>query len=129
MQTIRHLVSIDDLSNAEILELFQKAKAFSEDLRQHSHLCRGQILASLFFEPSTRTRLSFESAMQRLGGGVVTAAEMQSTSAAKGESLADTVRVVGGAYADLIVLRHPSEGAARLAAQFSEVPVINAGDG
>ena len=129
MPRIRHLVSVDDLSISEIDELFRRAKSFSEDLRAWSDLCRGQILASLFYEPSTRTRLSFESAMQRLGGGVLTAAEMSSSSAAKGESLADTVRVVSGSYADLIVLRHPSEGSARLAAEFSRVPVINAGDG
>ncbi len=129
MARIRHLVSVDDLSVGEILELFHRAKQFSEDLRAWSHVCRGQIAASLFYEPSTRTRLSFESAMQRLGGGVLTAAEMKASSAAKGESLADTVRVVSGSYADLIVLRHPSEGAALLAAEFSNVPVINAGDG
>ena len=129
MTRIRHLVSVDDLSTAEILELFQHAKRYATDLRAWSDVCRGRILASLFYEPSTRTRLSFESAMQRLGGGVLTAAEMSSSSAAKGESLADTVRVVSGAYADLIVLRHPSEGAARLAAEFTLVPVVNAGDG
>ena len=126
---IRHLVSVDDLSVPEILELFGHARRFADDLRGHSELCRGTIAASLFFEPSTRTRLSFESAMQRLGGGVLTAADMKSSSAAKGESLADTLRVVSGAYADLIVLRHPSEGAARLATKYSDVPVINAGDG
>ena len=125
----RHLVSVDDLSVAEIRELFSVARRFSEDVRGHADLCRGLISASLFFEPSTRTRLSFESAMLRLGGGVLTAAEMTSMSSAKGESLADTVRVVSGSYADLIVLRHPSEGAARLAAQYANVPVINAGDG
>lgn len=129
MPRIRHLVSVEDLSTAEILELFQHVRDYSRDLRAWSDLCRGRILASLFYEPSTRTRLSFESAMQRLGGGILTAADMSSSSAAKGESLADTVRVVSGAYADLIVLRHPSEGAARLAAEFSNVPVINAGDG
>jgi len=129
MSRIRHLVSIDDLSVGEIQELFQHARGFAQDLRGQSERCRGLITASLFYEPSTRTRLSFESAMQRLGGGVLTAAEMKSSSAAKGESLADTVRVVSGAYADLIVLRHPSEGAARLAAEFSEIPVVNAGDG
>jgi aspartate carbamoyltransferase catalytic subunit len=126
---IRHLVSIDDLSLAEILGLFEQAQAFAADLRAWAHLCPGLISASLFYEPSTRTRLSFESAMLRLGGGVLTAAEMTSSSASKGESLADTVRVVGGGYADVIVLRHASEGAARLASQYSPVPVINAGDG
>jgi aspartate carbamoyltransferase catalytic subunit len=126
---IRHLVSIDDLSLAEIQALFEHASRFAGDLRAWAHLCPGLISASLFYEPSTRTRLSFESAMLRLGGGVLTAAEMRSSSASKGESLADTVRVVSGAYADLIVLRHASEGAARLAAQYSGVPVINAGDG
>ena len=126
---IRHLVSVDDFSVPEILELFGHARRFHEDLRAHAELCRGTISASLFFEPSTRTRLSFESAMQRLGGGVLTAADMKSSSAVKGESLADTVRVVSGSYADLIILRHPSEGSARLAAKYSKVPVINAGDG
>ncbi|MCE9593354.1 MAG: aspartate carbamoyltransferase catalytic subunit [Planctomycetes bacterium] len=126
---IRHLVSIDDLSLPEILELFARAKEYAQDLRAHSHLARGLISASLFYEPSTRTRLSFESAMLRLGGGVLTAADMRVSSASKGESLADTVRVVSGSYADIIVLRHASEGAARLATEFSNVPVINAGDG
>jgi aspartate carbamoyltransferase catalytic subunit len=125
----RHLVSIDDLSLAEIRALFEHARAFAANPRSFAHLCPGLISASLFYEPSTRTRLSFESAMLRLGGGVLTAADMKSTSASKGESLADTVRVVGGAYADVIVLRHASEGAARLAAQYSPIPVVNAGDG
>ena len=128
-QTLRHLVSIDDLSVEEIRALFAAADRFAADPRGHADLCPGMISASLFYEPSTRTRLSFESAMLRLGGGVITAAEMKQSSASKGESLADTVRVVGGAYSDVIVLRHPSEGAARLAAQYSPVPVINAGDG
>jgi aspartate carbamoyltransferase catalytic subunit len=125
----RHLVSIDDLSVSEIRELFEAAQRFAQDLRGFAGLCRGMISASLFYEASTRTRLSFESAMLRLGGGILTAADMRTMSASKGESLADTVRVVGGAYADIIVLRHPSEGASRLAAQYSPVPVINAGDG
>jgi len=129
MQGPRHLVSIDDLSIAEIQALFEHARSFSENLRGSSELCRGLISASIFYEPSTRTRLSFESAMLRLGGGVVTAADMSVSSAAKGESLADTVRVVSGAYADILVLRHPADGAARLASRFSQVPVINAGDG
>ena len=129
MPTTRHLVSIDDLSLDEIRELFQHADRFAADPRGHSGLCPGMISASLFYEPSTRTRLSFESAMLRLGGGVITAAEMRQTSAVKGESLADTIRVVGGGYSDVIVLRHPSEGSARLATLYSPVPVINAGDG
>lgn len=129
MDGVRHLVSIDDLSVPEIREILGTARRFEKDLKRSAGLCRGMISASLFYEASTRTRLSFESAMLRLGGGTLTAADMRTMSASKGESLADTVRVVGGAYADLIVLRHPSEGAARLAAQYSPVPVINAGDG
>ncbi|HKX46389.1 MAG TPA: aspartate carbamoyltransferase catalytic subunit, partial [Planctomycetota bacterium] len=124
----RHLVSIDDLSLAEIRQVFAHARAFAEDPRAFADLARGYISASLFYEPSTRTRLSFESAMLRLGGGTLTAADMKTSSAIKGESLADTVRVVQG-YADVIVLRHPSEGASRLAAQYADVPVVNAGDG
>lgn len=129
MSGTRHLVSIDDFSLEEIRELFLHADRFAADPRAFADLCPGMISASLFYEPSTRTRLSFESAMLRLGGGIITAAEMKQSSASKGESLADTIRVVGGAYADVIVLRHPSEGAARLASNYSPVPVINAGDG
>ena len=125
----RDFVSIDDLGNEEILELFRLADEYNEDLTAWSRQCAGSILATLFFEPSTRTRLSFESAMLRLGGGVISATEGGNTSAAKGESLADTARVVGGRYADLIVLRHSDEGAARVAASYADVPVINAGDG
>jgi aspartate carbamoyltransferase catalytic subunit len=128
MTVPRHLVSIDDLSLTEMEALFEKARLYSEDSRAWSHVARGSIVASLFYEPSTRTRLSFESAMLRLGGGVITAADMSFSSASKGESLADTVRVVAG-YADALILRHQSEGAARLAAEYSAVPVINAGDG
>jgi len=126
---VRHLVSIDDVSIEEMHALFRLADRFASDPRAFADTCPGFISASLFYEPSTRTRLSFESAMLRLGGGVLTAAEMTSSSVVKGESLADTIRVVGGGYADAIVLRHPSEGAARLAARYSPVPVINAGDG
>lgn len=125
----RDLISIDGLSCAEILELFEHADAFREDLNGWSHVCRGLILAALFFEPSTRTRLSFESAMLRLGGGVITVPEGQSSSSVKGESLADTVRVVGGGYADLLVIRHPQDGSARVAGSYAQVPVINGGDG
>ncbi len=125
----RDLVSIEDLSADEILELFGHADEFRDNLRAWSDLCRGSIMATLFFEPSTRTRLSFESAMLRLGGGVITAADEKSTSRTKGESLADTVRVVGGSYADILVVRHPEDGAARVAARYARVPVINGGDG
>lgn len=122
-------MSIDDVSIEEMHALFAHADRFAANPRTFADTCPGFISASLFYEPSTRTRLSFESAMLRLGGGVLTAAEMTSSSVVKGESLADTIRVVGGGYADVIVLRHPSEGAARLASHFSTVPVINAGDG
>ena len=128
-QDKRDLVSIEDLSTAEILELFHHADEFRNNLRAWSELCCGTIMATLFFEPSTRTRLSFESAMLRLGGGVITAADEKNTSRSKGESLADTVRVVGGSYADILVVRHPEDGAARVAARYARVPVINGGDG
>ena len=125
----RDLVSIEDLSQDEIVELFQHADEFRDNLSAWSELCRGTIMATLFFEPSTRTRLSFESAMLRLGGGVISAADDKTTSRSKGESLADTVRVVGGSYADILVVRHPEDGAARVAARYASVPVINGGDG
>jgi len=128
-QEKRDLVSIEDLSGAEILELFHHADEFRANLRAWSDLCRGAIMATLFFEPSTRTRLSFESSMLRLGGGVISAADEKNTSRSKGESLADTVRVVGGGYADILVVRHPEDGAARVAAQYARVPVVNGGDG
>jgi aspartate carbamoyltransferase catalytic subunit len=124
------LVSIEDLSTAEIERIFKLADSFSEALESGKSLtlANGLIMATLFYEPSTRTRLSFESAMNRLGGAVISSADMHASSAAKGESLADTVRVVS-AYADLIVVRHPYDGAARVAAQYALAPVINAGDG
>ncbi|GAB4140912.1 MAG: hypothetical protein Fur0037_07610 [Planctomycetota bacterium] len=125
----RDLVSIDDLGTEEILELFRHADEFRENLTAWSEIGRGAIMATLFFEPSTRTRLSFESAMLRLGGGVISAADEKTTSRSKGESLADTVRVVGGSYADILVVRHPQDGAARVAARYARVPVINGGDG
>jgi aspartate carbamoyltransferase catalytic subunit len=128
MPTLRHLISIDDLSLGEMEALFEQARKYEENLGDWADVCRGRIAATLFYEPSTRTRLSFESAMLRLGGGVISAADMSASSASKGESLADTVRVVAG-YSDVLILRHQSEGAARLAAGYSSVPVINAGDG
>jgi len=122
------LVTIDDLSNDEIGAIFSLADEMSGSLREQSHLCQGKIMASLFFEPSTRTRLSFETAMHRLGGRVISAVDIGSTSLAKGESIADMARVVGS-YADIIVIRHPWEGAVKVVADYAGVPVINAGDG
>jgi len=124
----RNLVTVDDLSNGEIEALFSLADEMSDSIVNQSRLCQGKIMASLFFEPSTRTRLSFEAAMLRLGGRVISAADISATSLAKGESIADMARVVGS-YADIIVIRHPWEGAARVVADYAGVPVINAGDG
>ena len=124
----RNLVTIDDLSNGEVLGLFSLADDMSEAMGEQHGLCRGKIMASLFFEPSTRTRLSFEAAMHRLGGHVITASDVGASSVAKGESLADTARIVGS-YADIIVIRHPCEGAAKIMADYAGIPVINAGDG
>ena len=126
--TNRNVVTMDDLSNGEILALFSLADEMSGAMSQQLGLCRGKIMASLFFEPSTRTRLSFETAMHRLGGSVITASDIGATSLAKEESIADMARVVGS-YADIIVIRHPWEGAARVVADYAGVPVINAGDG
>ncbi|HXR24837.1 MAG TPA: aspartate carbamoyltransferase catalytic subunit [Candidatus Binataceae bacterium] len=124
------VVSIEDLSLDEIERIFELADQFAAALEQRKplDLASGLIMAALFYEPSTRTRLSFESAMHRLGGAVISSAEMSASSAVKGESLADTVRVVS-AYADLIVVRHPYDGAARVAADYAPCPVFNAGDG
>jgi aspartate carbamoyltransferase catalytic subunit len=124
----RNVITMDDLSNGEILAIFALADEMSGAMSQQSGLCRGKIMASLFFEPSTRTRLSFEAAMHRLGGSVITASDVGATSLAKGESIADMARVVGS-YADIIVIRHPWEGAAKVVADYAGVPVINAGDG
>ncbi len=125
---MRHLTSIRDLSIEEIEVLFVIADKMSRFLHQSHGVLAGYIMGSLFFEPSTRTRLSFESAMNRLGGRVLTMSDVRSSSVVKGESLADSVRIVGS-YADILVLRHPLQGAARAASMFSPVPVINAGDG
>jgi aspartate carbamoyltransferase catalytic subunit len=126
--TNRDLITIEDFSNLEIEAVFTLADEMSVKLREQSETCRGMVMASLFFEPSTRTRLSFEAAMNRLGGRVISVVEMSNTSLAKGESIADMARVVGS-YADIIVIRHPWEGAAKVVADYAEVPVINAGDG
>jgi len=124
----RNLVTIDDLSNGEIEALFSLADDMANSPNEQAGLCQGKIMASLFFEPSTRTRLSFETAMLRLGGRVITAVDIGATSLAKGESIADMAKVVGS-YADIIVIRHPWEGAAKVVADYAGIPVINAGDG
>jgi aspartate carbamoyltransferase catalytic subunit len=124
----RSLVTIDDLSNGEIEGVFSLADEMAASPDEQSGLCQGKIMASLFFEPSTRTRLSFEAGMLRLGGRVISAVEIGASSLAKGESIADMAKVVGS-YADIIVIRHPWEGAARVVADYAGIPVINAGDG
>ncbi|MBN1280834.1 MAG: aspartate carbamoyltransferase [Candidatus Thermoplasmatota archaeon] len=126
----RDIISIKDFSKEEIVSILEYAKRmvpYAKGQKQTTHLDQ-KILATLFFEPSTRTRLSFESAMHRLGGRVIGFSDPSGTSQKKGESLADTIRMAD-AYSDAIVIRHPQEGAARLAAEFSDVPVLNAGDG
>ncbi|MDD7131258.1 MAG: aspartate carbamoyltransferase [Firmicutes bacterium] len=125
---MRHLIDIMDLSVSEIDEMIAVAKDIIAKPEEYCEKCKGKKLATLFFEPSTRTRLSFEAAMYELGGNVLGFSEAQSSSAAKGESVADTIRTVG-AYADIIAMRHPKEGAPVVASAKSTVPVINAGDG
>lgn len=122
------MISIRDLSNTAVLGLFDLAAEFASQSRRRMKLAHDAVLATLFYEPSTRTRLSFEAAMLRLGGQVLSMADPGASSAAKGETLADTVRIIEG-YADIIALRHPREGAAQMSANLVEIPVINAGDG
>ena len=128
MNSTKSLIDILQLTTEEIDELIAKATDIIENPAAYAHKCDGKILATLFFEPSTRTRLSFESAMLSLGGQVLGFSEAQSSSAAKGESVADTVRTVS-CYSDIIAMRHPKEGAPLVAAMHSLVPVINSGDG
>ena len=125
---MRHLIDILDLSVEEIAELMDVASDIIENPAKYSETCRGKKLATLFFEPSTRTRLSFEAAMYELGGHVIGFSEAQSSSASKGESVADTAKVIS-CYADIIAMRHPKEGAPLVAAMNASIPVINAGDG
>ena len=125
---MRHLIDILDLSVEEIGELMDVASDIIDDPAKYSEACRGKKLATLFFEPSTRTRLSFEAAMYELGGHVIGFSEAQSSSASKGESVADTAKVIS-CYADIIAMRHPKEGAPLVAAMNASIPVINAGDG
>lgn len=125
---VRHLIEPEDFTKEEINKLVDLGEQMYKDPKAYSDVCKGQILASLFYEPSTRTKFSFDSAMLRLGGSLVGFADANTSSAKKGESIADTIRVMGY-YADIIVMRHPKEGAPKLASMYSEVPVINAGDG
>ncbi len=125
---MRNLIGIEDFSTEEIDELIEVSKNIISNKEKYLEKCKGKILATLFFEPSTRTRLSFESAMLSLGGGVLGFSSADSSSTQKGETLADTIKVVSG-YSDIIAMRHPKEGAPIVAANNSNVPIINAGDG
>lgn len=122
----RSLVSINDFTKAEQLQILDRAEEFEKNPNQR--ILQGKVVASLFFEPSTRTRLSFESAVNRLGGRVIGFSDANSSSTSKGESLKDTILTVSN-YSDLIVMRHPIEGSARWASEVASVPIINAGDG
>ena len=122
----QHLISIPDLSNEQLECLLDTALRLKRE--PHRNLLEGRLIGSCFFEPSTRTRLSFETAVQRLGGKVIGFSDGANTSAKKGETLADTARIISS-YTDAIIIRHPKDGAARVLAEFSAVPVINAGDG
>lgn len=125
---MRHLLSPLDLSVEEIDQIIAVAEDIEKNPKKYSHVADGKKIATCFYEPSTRTRLSFEAAMLNLGGSVLGFSSAQSSSASKGESVADTVRVVG-CYADIIAMRHPKEGAPMVASMYSPVPIINAGDG
>lgn len=125
---IRHLIEPKDFSVEELDDIFKLAHKIMEAPKEFSHICDGKILGTLFYEPSTRTRLSFEAAMMRLGGKILGFSEPNSTSISKGESLADTIKMVS-IYSDIIAMRHPKEGAAKVASLYSSVPIINAGDG
>lgn len=125
---MKHLIDVLDLSLEEIEQLILQAEDIMRHPNEYSNLCKGKKIATLFYEPSTRTRLSFEAAMLNLGGNVLGFSSADSSSAAKGESVADTIRVISG-YADICAMRHPKEGAPYVASTYSSIPVINAGDG
>ncbi len=125
---MRHLMSPLDFTTKELDNLFNLATSIEKEPQKYAHACDGKILATCFYEPSTRTRLSFESAMTRLGGQVIGFSDAASSSASKGESVSDTIRVIS-CYADICAMRHPKEGAPMVAAEKSQIPVINAGDG
>ncbi|MCT4544040.1 MAG: aspartate carbamoyltransferase [Vallitalea sp.] len=124
----RHLIEPNDFSLEELEEIFTLADDIIKQPTKYLDICKGKLLATLFYEPSTRTRFSFEAAMLRLGGQVIGFSEPSSSSVSKGESIADTIRTVG-CYSDIAVMRHPKEGAPKLASKYSNIPVINAGDG
>ncbi len=124
----KHLIDPMDFTIGQLEEIFKLVHQIIENPKEYSHICDGKILATLFYEPSTRTRFSFEAAMMRLGGNILGFSEPNSSSASKGETLADTIKMVS-IYSDIITMRHPREGSARVASMYSEVPVINAGDG
>ncbi len=124
----RHLINPMDFSKDELDEIFKLANQIITNPKEYSHVCEGKILATLFYEPSTRTKFSFEAAMMRLGGSLLGFSEPNSSSVSKGETLADTIKMVS-IYSDIIAMRHPMEGSAKVASMYSDVPVINAGDG
>lgn len=125
---MRHLISPLDLSTQEVDRLLELARDIEKNPKKYAHVCDGKKLATLFYEPSTRTRLSFESAMLNLGGSVIGFSSAASSSASKGESVSDTIRIIS-CYADICAMRHPKEGAPYVASLKSSIPVINAGDG
>lgn len=124
----KHLIAPGDFTLDELNSVFQLAEKIIKKEEDFSEICKGKILATLFYEPSTRTRLSFESAMLRMGGKVLGFSDANVSSVAKGESIADTIRTIS-AYADIAVIRHPKEGAPKLASKYSTIPIINGGDG
>jgi aspartate carbamoyltransferase catalytic subunit len=125
---MKHIISPLDLSVSELQEILDLSQDIIKNPKKYSNVCQGKKLATLFYEPSTRTRLSFEAAMLNLGGSVLGFSSADSSSAAKGESVADTIRVISS-YADICAMRHPKEGAPLVASMYSSIPVINAGDG
>ena len=126
--SMRHIISPTDLTVSELTDLLNLAEKIIQNPKKYSEVCRGKKLATLFYEPSTRTRLSFEAAMLNLGGNILGFSSADTSSAAKGESVADTIRVISS-YADICAMRHPKEGAPYVASLYSSIPVINAGDG
>ncbi|WIF95717.1 aspartate carbamoyltransferase [Caminicella sporogenes] len=127
-KNLKHLIGLQDYSTKEIKEIVDLGEKISLSPKKYSNKCHGKILATLFYEPSTRTKFSFESAMLRLGGNIIGFSDANTSSVSKGESVADTIRVMSF-YADIAVMRHPKEGAPKLAAEYTSIPIINAGDG